>query len=148
MIGLLQRVKNASATVDGALIGAIEGGLLVLLGVQRGDTEQEADRLLERLLNYRVFEDAAGKMNVSVLGSKGALLVVSQFTLAADTDQGNRPGFSHAAAPDDAKRLYDYFVERARTQVGTVATGQFAANMQVALTNDGPVTFWLEVSPK
>ncbi len=148
MIGLLQRVTEASVTVHGSAVGAIGAGLLVLLGIQRGDTEQAADRLLERLINYRVFEDTGGKMNISLLESGGALLVVSQFTLAADTAQGNRPGFSHAAPPDEAKHLYDYFVERARRQLPSVATGQFAAPMQVALTNDGPVTFWLEVSPK
>jgi D-tyrosyl-tRNA(Tyr) deacylase len=148
MIGLLQRVTSASVQVEGQTIGAIEAGLLVLLGIQRGDTEQEADRLLDRLINYRVFEDTAGKMNVSLLDRGGALLVVSQFTLAADTDQGTRPGFSRAAPPTEAKHLYDYFVQRARTQISRVATGQFAATMQVALINDGPVTFWLEVRPK
>lgn len=147
MIGLLQRVTNASVTVDGTIVGAIGAGLVVLLGVQRGDTEREAERLLERIVSYRIFDDADGRMNVSLADAGGALLVVSQFTLAAETRKGTRPGFSTAAAPAEGERLYDYFVAAARQQVPSVATGRFGAEMQVTLTNDGPVTFWLEVTP-
>jgi len=147
MIGLLQRVSDASVTVDGSVVGAIGPGLLLLLGVQRGDTSREAGRLLERVVTYRIFDDAAGRMNVSLLDSGGELLVVSQFTLAAETRKGTRPGFSTAAAPADGERLYDCFVAAARQRVRAVATGRFGAHMQVSLTNDGPVTFWLEVPP-
>jgi len=147
MIGLLQRVSGASVDADGEAVGAIGRGLLVLLGVQRGDTEREADRLLERIVTYRVFDDADGRMNLSLLDTGGALLVVSQFTLAAETRKGARPGFSTAAAPAEGERLYNHFVAAARTRVAAVATGRFGARMQVALTNDGPVTFWLEVAP-
>jgi D-aminoacyl-tRNA deacylase len=147
MIGLLQRVKSASVEVDGAVVGAIGRGLLVLLGVQRGDTEREAERLLERIATYRVFDDPDGRMNVSLLDTGGALLVVSQFTLAAETRKGTRPGFSTAAVPAEGERLYEYFVAAARRRIGAVATGSFGARMQVTLTNDGPVTFWLEVAP-
>ena len=147
MIGLLQRVTNAAVRVDGAVVGEIGPGLLLLLGVQRGDSEREADRLLERVVTYRIFDDSDGRMNVSLLDSGGALLVVSQFTLAAETRKGTRPGFSTAAAPADGERLYEHFVAAARQRVGAVATGRFGARMQVALTNDGPVTFWLEVAP-
>lgn len=147
MIGLLQRVTEASVTVDGEVVGRIGTGLLVLLGVQKGDSENEAERLLERLLTYRVFEDADGRMNRSLLDTGGALLVVSQFTLAAETRKGTRPGFSTAAPPDEGLRLYEAFVSRARRRLAHVATGRFGAMMQVALVNDGPVTFWLEVPP-
>jgi D-tyrosyl-tRNA(Tyr) deacylase len=148
MIGLLQRVSNAQVTVAGERVGSIGRGLLVLLGVQRGDSSLEADRLLDRLVTYRVFDDAAGRMNRSLLDCGGELLVVSQFTLAADTRQGTRPGFSRAAAPADAARLYQYFVDAARVKLGRVETGRFGAHMQVRLENDGPVTFWLEVTPR
>lgn len=147
MIGLLQRVSRASVTVAGEVVGRIDAGLLVLLGVERGDSVAEADRLLERLLTYRVFEDDTGRMNRSVLDTGGGLLVVSQFTLAADTHKGTRAGFQTAAPPDEAERLYEYLVASARRRVATVATGRFGAMMQVDLTNDGPVTFWLQVSP-
>ena len=147
MIGLLQRVTSASVEVDGSVVGKIGCGLLVLLGVQRGDSAREADRLLERIATYRVFDDRDGRMNLSVLDAGGALLVVSQFTLAAETRKGTRPGFSTAAAPADGERLYDYFVAAARQRVASVATGRFGARMQVTLINDGPVTFWLEVAP-
>jgi D-tyrosyl-tRNA(Tyr) deacylase len=147
MIGLLQRVTEASVSVDGEIVGRIGAGLLVLLGVQKGDSEAEAERLLERLLTYRVFEDADGRMNRSLLDVGGELLVVSQFTLAAETRKGTRPGFSTAAPPDEGRRLYEDFVERARKRLAHVATGRFGAMMQVALVNDGPVTFWLEVPP-
>ena len=148
MIGLLQRVREATVRVDGEIIGEIGPGLLVLIGVQRADSELEADRLLERLLTYRVFDDPDGRMNRSLLDTGGGLLLVSQFTLAAETRNGTRPGFSTAAVPAEGERLYDYVVAGARRQVGRVATGRFGANMQVALTNDGPVTFWLEVPPR
>lgn len=144
MIGLLQRVSAAQVSVDGERIGRIGQGLLVLVGVQRDDTEARADRLLERLLGYRVFEDADGRMNLSLRDVAGGLLLVPQFTLAADTRKGRRPGFSTAAAPDDGRRLFDYLLQRARSTHDLVASGRFGAEMQVALTNDGPVTFWLE----
>jgi D-aminoacyl-tRNA deacylase len=147
MIGLLQRVTRASVAVDGGIVGEIGPGLLVLLAVQRGDSQREADRLLERIATYRVFDDADGRMNVSLLDTGGALLVVSQFTLAAETRKGTRAGFSTAAAPADGERLYEYFVAAARRRIGSVATGRFGARMQVSLINDGPVTFWLEVAP-
>ena len=147
MIGLLQRVTSASVTVDQQVIGHIDKGLLVLIGVQRGDTETQADRLLERLLTYRVFSDAEGRMNRSLQDVQGGLLLVSQFTLAADTRSGTRPGFSPAAEPAEGRRLFDYVTQRARERHRVVQTGVFGADMQVALVNDGPVTFWLEVSP-
>lgn len=144
MIALLQRVTRAQVRVGERLVGAIGTGLLGLLAVQPDDSEEKAERLLERTLNYRVFSDADGKMNLSVRDIQGGLLLVSQFTLAADTDKGNRPGFSHAAAPDLGMRLFDHFVARARALHPSVATGEFGAHMQVELVNDGPVTFWLE----
>jgi D-tyrosyl-tRNA(Tyr) deacylase len=140
VIGLVQRVAEASVTVDGRTTGAIGPGLLLLLCAERGDTEAQADRLLAKLLKLRIFSDAQGKMNLSVQDTGGGLLVVSQFTLAADTSGGNRPSFGNAAAPDDGRRLYDYFVEKARAAHPVVQTGEFAAMMQVALVNDGPVT--------
>ena len=148
MIGLLQRVSQASVTVDAAVTGAIGAGLLVLLCAERGDTEKQADALLAKLLGYRVFADAAGKMNRSLGDVAGGLLLVPQFTLAADTRCGARPSFTPAASPQDGRRLYEYFVARAREKHPSVATGQFGADMQVALINDGPVTFWLQVAPK
>ena len=147
MIALLQRVRHASVTVDGALIGAIDAGLLVFLCAEKGDTAREGDALLAKLLGYRIFSDAAGKMNRSVVDTAGGLLLVPQFTLAADTRSGTRPSFTPAAAPDDARRLFDHVVAQARQRHPSVATGQFGADMQVALTNDGPVTFWLRVDP-
>lgn len=143
MIGLLQRVTGAEVKVGGAVIGSIERGLLVLIGVERDDNEAQADRLLERLLSYRVFADADGKMNLSLVDVAGGLLLVPQFTLAADTKKGTRPGFSPAAEPQEGRRLFDYLVNRARGAHSVVQTGEFGANMQVSLTNDGPVTFWL-----
>ena len=147
MIGLLQRVSQASVTVDGVSIGAIETGLMVLVCAEKGDTEREADALLTKLLGYRVFSDEAGKMNRSVTDLGAALLLVPQFTLAADTRSGTRPSFSPAASPDDGRRLFDYFVRRACERHGKVETGQFGADMKVALVNDGPVTIWLRVDP-
>jgi len=148
MIGLLQRVSQASVTVEGRTVGAIGRGLLVLVAVERHDTEAQADRLLERILSYRVFPDGDGKMNRSVTDIGGELLLVSQFTLAADTSKGTRPGFSPAASPEQGRRLFDYFVAAARRVHGKVATGEFGADMQVSLINDGPVTFWLQVKPE
>jgi len=147
MIGLLQRVSQASVTVDGQVIGAVGRGLMVLVCAEKGDTEREAGALLAKLLGYRVFPDEAGKMNRSVTDVEGGLLLVPQFTLAADTRSGTRPSFSPAAAPEDGRRLFDHVVRRARERHGNVATGQFGADMQVALTNDGPVTFWLRIDP-
>ena len=147
MISLLQRVRQARVEVDGATIGAIGPGLLVLVCAERGDTELEADKLLAKLLRLRIFNDAAGKMNRSVQDVAGGLLLVSQFTLAADTSGGNRPSFTQAAAPDEGRRLYDYFVAQARAAHPEVATGQFAADMQVHLINDGPVTLPLRIAP-
>jgi D-tyrosyl-tRNA(Tyr) deacylase len=137
---LLQRVREARVEVDGDVIGAIGQGMLVLVCAERGDTEVQADKLLAKVLKLRIFGDAAGKMNLSVQDVGGGLLLVSQFTLAADTSGGNRPGFSGAAAPDEGRRLYDHFVARARAAHPVVATGRFAADMPVHLVNDGPVT--------
>jgi D-tyrosyl-tRNA(Tyr) deacylase len=147
VIGLLQRVTRADVKVAGECIGAIEAGLLVLIGVEQGDSEREGERLIERLLGYRVFPDAAGKMNLSVQDIGGGLLLVPQFTLAADTNKGMRPSFSSAATPEEGRRLFDYVLQQARTKHSPVAAGQFGADMKVTLTNDGPVTFWLRVAP-
>ncbi|OFA01967.1 D-aminoacyl-tRNA deacylase [Duganella sp. HH101] len=148
MIGLLQRVSSASVVVDGATIGAIDAGLMVLVCAERNDTEKEADALLAKLLGYRVFADETGKMNRSVTDVEGGLLLVPQFTLAADTKSGTRPSFTPAAAPADGLRLFNYFVEQARLKHQVVQTGQFGADMKVALTNDGPVTFWLQTNAR
>ncbi|RPE00955.1 D-tyrosyl-tRNA(Tyr) deacylase [Candidatus Pantoea deserta] len=145
MIALIQRVLNASVSVDRAVVGEIGPGLLVLLGVEKGDDEKRAERLAEKVLGYRIFSDEQGKMNLNVQQSGGSLLVVSQFTLAADTQKGMRPSFSGGAAPDEANRLYEYFSDCCRRQGVATANGRFAADMQVALVNDGPVTFWLQV---
>ena len=147
MIGLLQRVSHASVTVDGAIIGEIGRGLLVLVGVEAGDSEKEAQRLLERLLGYRVFPDAEGKMNLPLTAIGGGLLLVPQFTLAADTAKGARPSFTPAAPPREGKRLFEFMLGRARAIHCEVASGRFGADMKVTLTNDGPVTFWLRVAP-
>jgi D-tyrosyl-tRNA(Tyr) deacylase len=149
MIALLQRVAQASVSVDGEVIGAIGPGLLVLLCAERGDSEKEADALLTKLLAYRVFGDDSGRMNRSLADVVGGLLLVPQFTLAADTRSGTRPSFTPAAAPEEGRRLFDYAVSRARELHGAdkVRTGRFGAHMQVALVNDGPVTFWLQVPP-
>ena len=140
MIALIQRVLQARVDIAGVSVGAIDQGLLVLLCAERGDDATCGERLLAKLLKLRVFADEAGKMNRSVQDVAGGLLVVSQFTLAADTARGNRPGFGNAAPPDEGRRLYDYFVARARAAHAEVATGEFGADMQVALVNDGPVT--------
>ena len=147
MISLLQRVREARVEVAGQVVGQIGAGLLVLVCAERGDTEAEADKLLAKLLKLRIFNDDAGKMNRSVQDRAGGLLIVSQFTLAADTSGGNRPSFTQAAAPDEGRRLYDYFVGQARAAHPEVATGQFAADMQVQLVNDGPVTIQLRMAP-
>ena len=140
MLAVVQRVREAKVVVDGRTIGAIGQGLLALVCAERGDTEAQADKLLAKLLKLRIFSDEAGKMNRSVQDVAGGLLVVSQFTLAADTSGGNRPSFTNAAAPEEGRRLYDYFVARARAAHPVVQTGEFAADMQVHLVNDGPVT--------
>jgi len=144
MIALIQRVAEASVRVDGRTIGAIGPGLLALIGVAHGDDAARAERLLQRVLDYRVFPDAAGRMNLSLRQLAGGLLLVPQFTLAADTGSGNRPGFSGAAPPAQAAALFDYVVTSARALHGEVASGLFGAHMQVSLVNDGPVTFWLQ----
>jgi D-aminoacyl-tRNA deacylase len=144
MIALLQRVSQAQVSVDGNVVGSIGAGLLVLLGVRPVDDETAARRLLERLLQYRIFSDDAGKMNLSLVQVQGELLLVPQFTLAADTASGLRPGFSTAAPPEQGRRLFDFFVQAAHERLGQVQTGVFGAHMQVSLTNDGPVTIWLE----
>ncbi|MEY3520469.1 D-aminoacyl-tRNA deacylase [Limnohabitans sp. 2KL-51] len=140
MIAVLQRVSEASVRVDGEVIGQIGAGLLVLLCAEKGDTEAVADKMLAKMLKLRIFGDGAGKMNLSVQDVAGGLLVVSQFTLAADVSSGTRPGFSGAAAPDDARSLYDHFVAQAQKDHPVVQTGRFAADMKVALINDGPIT--------
>lgn len=148
MIALLQRVLEAKVVVEGSTVGAIGAGLMVLLCAERNDTEKEADALLAKLLSYRVFADDAGKMNRSIADTQGGLLLVPQFTLAADTQSGTRPSFTPAAVPAEGKRLFDYFVEKARAKHAVVETGEFGAHMQVSLTNDGPVTFWLQIKPQ
>ncbi len=140
MIALLQRVSEASVRVDGAVIGQISAGLLVLLCAEKGDTEAVADKMLAKILKLRIFNDEAGKMNRSVQDVGGGLLVVSQFTLAADVAGGNRPSFTQAAAPEEGRRLYEHFVAQARAAHPVVQTGQFAADMKVSLVNDGPIT--------
>ncbi len=144
MIALIQRVKQASVSVDNQIIGQIDQGLLVLLGIEQGDNEQKAIRLREKVLGYRIFSDDDGKMNLNVQQINGKLLVVSQFTLAADTQKGMRPSFTKGASPAMANELYQFFVKQCQQHIET-QTGQFAADMQVALINDGPVTFWLQV---
>jgi D-aminoacyl-tRNA deacylase len=146
MIGLIQRVTEAAVHVDGRAVGSIGRGLLTLIGVRRGDDEAAADRLLERLLSYRVFPDVEGRMNLSVRDIGGGLLLVPQFTLAADTHKGTRAGFSTAAPPDAARRLFDHVLAKAREAHTPVESGVFGADMKVSLVNDGPVTFWLEGS--
>jgi D-tyrosyl-tRNA(Tyr) deacylase len=144
MIALIQRVSEARVDVENEVVGRIGPGLLALVGVQPGDGEAQTQRLLERVLGYRVFSDADGKMNLSLAQTGGGLLLVSQFTLAADTRSGMRPGFSTAAAPADGERWFDRLVELARIRHPAVEIGRFGAHMKVSLVNDGPVTFWLE----
>lgn len=145
MIGLLQRVTEAGVTVDGERVGAIGRGLMVLVGVEKPDTEAAALRLLERLVTYRVFPDVAGRMNLSLADIGGGLLLVPQFTLPADTNKGTRPGFSTAAPPEQGRRLFEHLVAAARERHPLVEAGRFGADMKVALVNDGPVTLWLQV---
>jgi len=144
MIALLQRVHAAHVDVAGQTLGKIGPGLLVFVGVERGDTEASAERMLERVLGYRVFADGQGKMNLSVRDIRGGLLLVPQFTLAADTHKGTRPSFTPAAAPADGERLFSHLLRCAREQFAPVESGVFGADMQVTLTNEGPATFWLE----
>lgn len=144
MRALVQRVSEASVTVDGEVIGEIGGGVLILICAMQGDGEAQADKLAAKIAKMRIFRDDGGRMNRSLLDAGGAALVVSQFTLAADTSRGNRPGFSTAAPPEEGERLYEYFATQMATQGVTVATGRFGADMAVALVNDGPVTIWME----
>jgi D-aminoacyl-tRNA deacylase len=144
MIALIQRVARANVQVDSKTVGVIGRGVLALIGVRRGDDALAADRLLERVLTYRIFPDEQGRMNLSLRDTGGGLLLVPQFTLAADTQKGTRAGFSTAAAPEEARRLFTLLLERARAAYHPVEAGVFGANMQVSLVNDGPVTFWLE----
>ncbi|HJY76775.1 MAG TPA: D-aminoacyl-tRNA deacylase [Burkholderiales bacterium] len=146
MIALIQRVTEAAVSVGGERVAAIGPGILALVGVERDDGEAQAERLAERVLGYRIFPDAQGRMNVSLVEAAGALLAVPQFTLVADTRKGTRPSFSSGASPQEGKRLFDRFVEAARRQA-RVETGRFGAEMRVSLVNDGPVTFWLQAKP-
>lgn len=148
MIALIQRVTQAHVIVSNEKVAKINDGLLAFIGIQRHDEKQHADRLLHKLLAYRVFEDKAGKMNVSLTDTQSGLLLVPQFTLAANTQKGLRPNFSPAASPDRAEVLFSYLAEQALLVHPTVEQGQFGADMKVSLTNDGPVTFWLEISPE
>ena len=147
MIALLQRVANASVSVENEIVGTIDRGMLAFIGVERRDSQAQADRLLERMLNYRMFSDTEGKMNLSIRDVAGGLLLVSQFTLAADTNTGNRPSFTPAAPPEVGEKLFDYVVAQARLKYSRIATGRYGADMKVSLVNDGPVTFWLRVAP-
>jgi D-tyrosyl-tRNA(Tyr) deacylase len=147
MIALIQRVSEATVHVNGKIVGEISKGLLALIGVEKGDGEKQAARLLERVLAYRLFPDGEGRMNLDVRQAGGNLLLVSQFTLAANTNKGNRASFTSAAPPAEGERLFDYFVDRARLEMPNTQTGHFGADMKVHLVNDGPVTFWLQVPP-
>ncbi len=147
MIALLQRVSAARVQVKGETVGEIDRGILAFIGVERGDGAVQADRLAQRILNYRMFADADDKMNLSVRDCGGGLLLISQFTLAADTAKGNRPSFTPAAAPDEGRRWFDYLLQQTSAQHAPVASGRFGADMQVSLINDGPVTFWLRTPP-
>ena len=147
MIALVQRVAEAKVSVGGDSVGAIGRGILALIGVERGDTQAEADRLSQKIISFRMFEDDAGKMNRSVADIGGEILAVPQFTLAADTNSGTRASFSAAAAPPDAERLFSQLINFLKEKRVAVATGRFGADMKVSLVNDGPVTFWLQVSP-
>jgi len=146
MVGLIQRVSEARVSVDGQVVAEIARGVLALIGVRRGDDDAAVDRLLERLLSYRIFPDSEGRMNLSVRDVAGGLLLVPQFTLAADTKKGTRAGFSTAAEPQEARRLFTALLDRARSAYAPVSAGVFGAHMNVALVNDGPVTFWLDTA--
>jgi len=147
LIALIQRVSSAEVTVDGRTVGSIGRGILALIGIERGDGLAQAERLLTRVLGFRIFEDSAGRMNHSLSDIAGGLLLVPQFTLAADTHKGTRPGFSTAAEPAAARALFDALLASARLRHADVATGEFGAHMRVSLVNDGPVTFWLKTAP-
>lgn len=147
MISVIQRVAQAEVTVDGIGVGRIGRGILALVAVERGDSEAQSQRLAERILSYRIFPDAEGRMNLSVADIGGEILLISQFTLAADTRKGSRPSFTPAAAPEEGRRLFEHFIDRVRERHPKVSTGQFGANMRVALVNDGPVTFTLRAPP-
>jgi D-tyrosyl-tRNA(Tyr) deacylase len=147
MIALLQRVSEAAVHVNEKLIGETGKGILALIGVERDDSRKQADRLLQRMLAYRMFPDDADRMNLNVRQAGGGLLLVPQFTLAADTNSGNRPSFTPAAEPAQGRRLFDYLAQQARLEMDDIATGIFGADMKVSLVNDGPVTFWLQVPP-
>jgi D-tyrosyl-tRNA(Tyr) deacylase len=144
LIALIQRVSEATVAVDARIVGGIGRGILALVGVERGDSMAQGERLLERVLTYRIFEDGEGRMNLSLRDIEGGLLLVPQFTLAADTRKGTRPGFSTAEAPELARRTFQQFVDAARARHARVETGEFGAHMRVSLVNDGPVTFWLQ----
>ena len=144
MIALIQRVTHAKVEVDKITIGSINSGILLLLGVEKGDTKKNADDLLRKVINYRIFADKDDKMNLSLSDIAGELLIVPQFTLPANTKKGTRPSFASAAPPDEGALYYEYFVERSKEKIKIVETGQFGADMQVTLTNNGPVTFWLQ----
>lgn len=144
MIGLIQRVNNADVVVNQKQIANIEQGILLLLGVEKEDTEENAKNLLNKIINFRIFEDDQNKMNVSLIGTQGSLLVVPQFTLPADTKKGTRPSFASAASPEQGLKLFQHFIVLAKEQIKHVETGEFGADMKVSLTNDGPVTFWLQ----
>jgi D-tyrosyl-tRNA(Tyr) deacylase len=148
VIALIQRVCEAEVTIGDETVGAIGAGILALIGVERGDDERAAERLVERVLGYRIFPDAEGRMNLSLADTGGALLAVPQFTLAADTRKGARPSFSDAAAPVESERLFERFAARAGKRIAAVARGRFGAHMRVRLINDGPVTFWLQAAPQ
>ena len=147
MLGLIQRASSASVSIDNRIVGQINQGIVLLLGIEKDDTQAQADKLLQKVLNYRIFNDNSEKMNLSLQDISGDLLIVSQFTLAADTKKGLRPSFSSAASPTEAKELYDYFLNQANScHNGVIASGQFGADMQVSLCNDGPVTFLLSTN--
>jgi len=148
LIGLIQRVTGAKVAIGGEDVASIGKGVLALIGVERGDTEAEAERLAARVLGYRIFPDASGKMNLSLRDIQGALLAVPQFTLVADTNSGTRPSFSSGASPEDGRKMFLVFVEKAKALHSSVEAGRFGADMKVSLVNDGPVTFWLEVAPR
>jgi len=147
MIALLQRVSEAEVHVNEKMVAETKKGILALVGVERSDSEKQADRLLQRVLAYRMFPDDSHRMNINVQQAGGGLLLVPQFTLAADTNSGNRPSFTPAADPAEGRRLFEYLVQQARLEMDDIATGIFGADMKVSLVNDGPVTFWLQVSP-
>ena len=144
MIGLIQRVNHADVVVNQKQIANIEQGILLLLGVEKEDTEENAKNLLNKIINFRIFEDDQNKMNVSLIGTQGSLLVVPQFTLPADTKKGTRPSFASTASPEHGLKLFQHFIVLAKQQIKHVETGEFGADMKVSLTNDGPVTFWLQ----